>query len=69
MLHPFDHFTVERFLYRDMRHRSCRRRTVPVHESRRDELEVERAEGRGCLTRSVKLARVVRCFGCSAQKP
>ena len=32
-------------------------------------LEVERAEGRGCLTRSVKLARLVRGACSFAQKP
>ena len=35
LLHPVDHLTVERFLNGD------------VHESRRDEVEVERATGRG----------------------
>jgi hypothetical protein len=52
-----------------MSHRGRRRSAVPIRKSRRDEVEVERAEGRGCLTRSVKLAGLVRCFCCSAQKP
>jgi hypothetical protein len=60
---------LERFLNGDVRHCGRRRSAVPVRKSRRDEVEVERAEGRGCLTRSVKLAGLVRCFCCSAQKP
>jgi hypothetical protein len=36
-----------------------------VHEARR--VEVERANGRGCLTRSVKLARLVRYCSSSAE--
>ena len=37
-------------------------------DTRARRVEVERAKGRGCLTRSVKLARVVRYFCFSAQK-
>jgi hypothetical protein len=41
LFHPVDRFAVERFLNGYMSHRSRRRSAVPVHESRRDEVEVE----------------------------
>ena len=40
-----------------------------LHTNLKHEVEVERAEGRGCLTRSVKLARLVRCFSCLGAEP
>ena len=60
LFHPVNRFAVQRLLNGDMSQCGRRRSAVPIHESRREEVEVERAEGRGCLTRSVKLARLVR---------
>ena len=40
-----------------------------LHTNLKHEVEVERADGHGCLTRSVKLARLVRCFSCLSAEP
>jgi hypothetical protein len=40
-----------------------------LHTNLKNEVEVERAGGHGCLARSVKLARLVRCFSCLSAEP
>src|SRR5436190_22626768 len=47
-------------------HGAC---AAALHESRRDEVKVERANGRGFLAGSVKLALRSRYLACSPQKP
>ena len=40
-----------------------------LHTNLKHEVEVERADGHGCLARSVKLARLVRRFSCLSAEP
>src|SRR5262249_348386 len=44
VFHPLDHLAIEHFLNGDMRHRSCRRRAVPMLLVRREPDDIARPD-------------------------